>query len=133
VVIYVKRHPFFERHEDDLLCEIPIFMTQAALGASIKVPTIDGHTKMSIPQGTQPHTILRLKGKGLPNLENGDRGDQFVKVVVKIPKDLSQKEEKLLREFERAHSGGHGKTPPKDKKKKQKGKRKASSESEGKM
>ncbi len=103
VVTYVKPHDVFVRHGDDLACEIPINFVQAALGDRIEVPTISGEPEtLHIPHGTQPGASFRLDGKGLPNMNNGRRGDQHVVVRVEVPKRLSAEQKKLLAEFAKA-------------------------------
>jgi molecular chaperone DnaJ len=100
VSVNIRPHPIFERRGSDCLCEFPITFTQAALGAELEVPTIDGKVKYTIPEGTQSHTVFRLSGKGIPRLNARGRGDQYVKVVVEVPKNLTDQQKHLLREFE---------------------------------
>jgi molecular chaperone DnaJ len=100
VSVHIRPHPIFERRGSDCLCEFPITFTQAALGAELEVPTIDGKVKYTIPEGTQSHTVFRLNGKGIPHLHARGRGDQYVKVVVEVPKNLTEQQKHLLREFE---------------------------------
>jgi molecular chaperone DnaJ len=100
VVINILPHDFFTRDEADVICEVPITFTQAALGAEIEVPTLEGKVKLKIPVGTQSHKILRLKGKGLPRLGSYGRGDQLVRVIVEIPSRLSGEQKELLRKFD---------------------------------
>ena len=104
VFIRVKEDEFFSRQDDDVLCDIPISFTQAALGAEIQIPTLDGSHKLQIPRGTQSGTVFRIKKAGFPNVYGRGKGDQQVKVIVKIPTKLSKQQEELLREF--ARSGG---------------------------
>ena len=104
VVVHIKEHPVFIRHADDIICEIPISFAQAALGSEIEVPTLTKKAKLKIPPGTQTSTIFRLKGEGIPHLQVSGRGDEHVKVVVKIPKKLSSRQKELLYEF--AKMGG---------------------------
>jgi molecular chaperone DnaJ len=85
VTVIVREHPLFQREDYDVFCEMPISFTQAALGAKIDVPTLDGKVKMTIPEGTQSGKVFRLKGKGIPHLHSGQRGDQHVRVVVETP------------------------------------------------
>ena len=99
VVVHVREHPIFVREEYEVLCEVPISFTQAALGAQIDVPTLDGKVKMKIPAGTQTGKVFRLKGKGIPHLHGGGRGDQHVRVVVETPTDLSSAQRELLEQF----------------------------------
>ena len=100
VVTRVKKHKIFTRQGYDIMCDFPITFVEATLGAEIKVPTIDGEVSYSIPEGTQTGTVFRLKGKGVPKLHgNGTRGDQYVKIKVEIPKNLSEKQKDILRQF----------------------------------
>jgi molecular chaperone DnaJ len=99
VVIHVKEHPLFVREEYEVLCEMPISFTQAALGAQIDVPTLDGKMKMKIPAGTQTGKVFRLKAKGVPHLHGGGRGDQHVRVTVEVPTELNGKQRELLEKF----------------------------------
>jgi len=98
-VVRVVDHPFFERHGCDLLCQVPISFTQAALGAKIDVPTLEGTESMNVTRGTQSGDLYRLAGKGLPDVHSRRRGDILVQVLVEIPKKLSRRQEELLREF----------------------------------
>ena len=96
IEIRVKAHQFFRRKGDDLLLDLNINVAQAALGADIEVPTIDGTAKLSIPAGTQPGKIFRLKGKGVPNVRGGNRGDQLVIVNIEVPQRLTQDQRELF-------------------------------------
>ncbi|MCK4658259.1 MAG: molecular chaperone DnaJ, partial [Phycisphaerae bacterium] len=97
--VSIQSHPFFERHANDLVCRMPISFTQAALGAKVEVPTLDGRADFKIPQGTQSGKIFRLAGLGLPDIRTGRRGDELVQVVVETPTRLSNEQETLLRKF----------------------------------
>jgi len=99
IIINVKNHDIFERKGDDIYCEVPINFVQATLGDEIKVPTLDGKVKFTIPEGTQPGTTFRLKDKGIPHLNRHGRGDEYIKAKVIIPKHLSQEQKDLLKEF----------------------------------
>ena len=100
IITRVKDHKLFERQGFDILCDFPITFVEAALGAEIEVPTIDGKVKYDIPEGTQSGTVFRLKGKGVPRLHGGgSRGDQYVKIKVEIPKNLNDKQKDILRQF----------------------------------
>jgi molecular chaperone DnaJ len=99
VNIRVKPHPLFQRQGNDVICDIPITFVQAALGAELEVPTIDGNVKYQVPEGTQTDTVFRLRGKGIPYLRGSGRGDQYVKVIVEVPKKLNENQKKILREF----------------------------------
>lgn len=100
VTIRVKRHEIFERNGTDVYLNMPITFVQAALGCTVKVPTIDGLVEYTIPEGTQSETTFRLRGKGIPFLRGKGRGDQYVKVIVEIPRNLSSKQKEILKEFE---------------------------------
>lgn len=97
--VRVEPHPFLERHENDLVCRMPISFTQAALGASVEAPTLTGKAEVKIPPGTQHGQLFRLAGLGLPDLRSGRPGDELVQVLVEMPKKLNKKQEELLREF----------------------------------
>ena len=99
VVLHVKPHPFFEREGKNLYCSVPISFAQAALGAEIVIPTLDGEHKLKVPEGTQTGTTFRLRSRGLPALQSGGKGDLFVKVRVQTPSKLSKKQRELLEEL----------------------------------
>ncbi len=99
VYLYVKPHKFFERDGTTVLCEVPINIVQATLGAEIKVPTLDGQVIMKVPEGTQPGRVMRLKGKGIPSLRGGSRGDQLVRMKVVVPTRLTEKQKDALQKF----------------------------------
>jgi molecular chaperone DnaJ len=102
VHINVRPHSVFERKGTNIWCEIPITFTQAALGAEISVPTIDGRVTYKIHEGTQSGDVFKLKNKGVKNINGYGRGDQFVKVIVEVPKNLSPNQKEMLRNFESA-------------------------------
>ena len=112
--IRVASHEFFQRHDDDLLCEVPISISDAALGAQLEVPTIRGRARVNVPPGTQTGEVFRLRGQGLPRLESGGNGSQLVRVVVETPKKLTPRLRELfegLKEIEGtagAHPGKAG-------------------------
>lgn len=99
VYLYVKPHKFFERDGTTVLCEVPINIVQATLGAEIKVPTLDGQVTMKVPEGTQPGKVMRLKGKGIPSLRGGGCGDQLVRMKVVVPTKLTDKQKDALQKF----------------------------------
>ncbi|MGL5677716.1 MAG: molecular chaperone DnaJ [Cellulosilyticaceae bacterium] len=100
VTIYIKPHELFERRDMDVHMRMPITFAQAALGAELSIPTLDGNVKFSIHEGTQTGTTFRLQGKGIPSLRNQKhRGDQYVEVYIEVPKNLTSKQKNLLREF----------------------------------
>ena len=101
VEIGIKRHKIFDRDGVNVLCEMPVSFTQAALGAEIVVPTLDGKVKYTIPEGTQTGTVFRLRDRGIPELYNKNRrGDQLVRVVVETPTKLTKEQKELLRQLE---------------------------------
>ena len=97
--VQVKQHPFLQRDADDLIIRLPVSFTQAALGATIKVPSLNGSREMAIQPGTQHGTVIEAKGQGLPSIRSGRRGALLVQVLVEIPKKLNKKQQQLLREF----------------------------------
>jgi molecular chaperone DnaJ len=97
--VRVEEHRFLQRHGNDLVCELPLSFTQAALGAKVDVPTLKGKAEVVVPAGTQHGELLRLHRMGLPDLRSGRVGDQIVQVQVEIPRKLNSKQEALLREF----------------------------------
>lgn len=99
VYIGVKPHKIFKRQDDDVYMEMPITFVQAALGDTIKVPTLEGKADLKIPEGTQTHTNFRLKGQGIPHLRGSGRGDQHVRVVIATPTRLTDEQKKLLEQF----------------------------------
>ncbi len=98
--IYIKRHPIFTRQDYTVLCEVPISFTQAALGAEIQVPTLDGKVAFEIPEGTQTGTVFTLREKGVPVVNSRRRGDQRFTVVVETPTKLSKEQKDLLRQLD---------------------------------
>jgi molecular chaperone DnaJ len=96
----VFEHPFLKRVEDNLYCQIPITFTEAALGASIEVPTLSGKVRLRIPPGTQTNQQFRIRGKGIPHLRGWGQGDQICEVLLKTPTELSTREKELLKELE---------------------------------
>ncbi|MGL4739072.1 MAG: molecular chaperone DnaJ [Cellulosilyticaceae bacterium] len=101
ITVYIKPHELFERKGNDVHMRMPITFTQATLGAELAIPTLDGNVKFNISEGTQTGTTFRLQGKGIPNIRNKKhRGDQYVEVYIEVPKNLTQKQKNLLKEFE---------------------------------
>jgi len=90
VVVHVREHELFVRQDDDLLCEVPVHFTTAALGGEIEVPTLRGSAKLKIPAGTQYGTMFRLRGQGMPNVHGHGTGDLLVRVQVEVPSRLSR-------------------------------------------
>jgi molecular chaperone DnaJ len=99
VVLHVKPHAFFEREGRDLFCTVPISFTQASLGAEITIPTLEGEHKLKVPDGTQTGTVLRLRGKGVPSLKGGGKGDLHIQLRVETPRKLTKRQRELLEEL----------------------------------
>ena len=99
VFLQVKPHEIFSREGDDLLCEVPVSFIQATLGAEIEVPTLQGKATIKIPAGTQPGTLLRLKGRGVKNLQGYGMGDLHIRVQVEVPTHLNAGQKAKLEEF----------------------------------
>ena len=99
VGVTVRPHPIFEREGTAVYMEQEISYAQATLGAEVEVPTLDGKVKLSIPEGTQPGTTFRMRGRGIPSLRGGGRGDQFVSVKLAVPRGLTGSQKELLRQF----------------------------------
>lgn len=104
VMVNLRPDPLFERDGFDVWCDIPLTFTQAVLGDEIVVPTIDGKVKYNVPEGTQPGTVFRLRNKGIQYVNGRGRGDQYVKVNIEVPRNLSAKQKDTLREFEKLGS-----------------------------
>ena len=105
ITIRVKPHQMFRRDGYNVYVDLPVTFADAVLGATVKVPTIDGLVEYDIPEGTQPGTMFKLRGKGIPYIRGKNRGDEFVTVDVEVPKGLSPKQKELLREFEALSEG----------------------------
>ncbi|HEY6460638.1 MAG TPA: molecular chaperone DnaJ [Polyangiaceae bacterium] len=101
VQIQVRPHAFFRRDGDDVLCTVPVTFTHAALGGEVEVPTLDGKGKLRVPAGTQPGSVLRIKGKGIPHRGGMGRGDQRVEVAIEVPTQLTDRQRDLLAELAR--------------------------------
>ena len=99
ITVEVRRHEFFERDGSSILLTMPISITQAALGAELEVPTLDGKVKYDLPEGTQTGSVFRLRGKGVPYLRGNGRGDQYITVEVQTPKGLDAEQKALLRQL----------------------------------
>jgi len=96
ILINVRPHKFFRRHDNDILMDLEVNIAQAALGAEVKVPTVDGDEALRIPPATQPGVVLRMRGKGVPHLRTNGRGDQLVMVNVVIPRHLTVEQRELF-------------------------------------
>jgi molecular chaperone DnaJ len=100
VAVRIQPHPVFVRQGDDLVCKIEIPYPVAVLGGEVEVPTIDGSKiKMAVPQGTQPGKVFRIKGKGMPDLHTGRKGDLYIEVSIQVPSKLNERQRNALREY----------------------------------
>jgi molecular chaperone DnaJ len=99
ITVRVRPHPLFRREGDDVCCQVPITFAQAALGAEVVVPTLDGKGKLRVPPGTQPGALLRIKGKGIARKIGLGRGDQRVEVQVEVPTELTQRQRELMEQL----------------------------------
>ncbi|MGD8241199.1 MAG: molecular chaperone DnaJ [Desulfobacterales bacterium] len=104
VFIHVEAHEFFERDNTNIICRVPISFVQAALGTSLKVPTLEGEKTLKIPKGAQYGDVFRFEGQGIPSLRSGRRGDQIIQIIIKTPTGLNRKQETLLKDFEKLES-----------------------------
>src|SRR5262249_33837846 len=98
-VLRVKEHLLFRREGPHLVCQVPITFSQAALGADIEVPTLDGPEKHALKRGTQSGDVVCLHGRGMPSVRGGRQGDLLVQVVVETPRNLTKRQEELFREL----------------------------------
>jgi molecular chaperone DnaJ len=96
VTIHVEPHAFFKRVGDDVVCQVPVTFAQAALGGEVSVPTLDGKGTLRVPSGTQPSSLLRMKGVGIPKRVGSGRGDQVVEVLLEVPTSLTEKQRELV-------------------------------------
>ncbi|HMK07406.1 MAG TPA: molecular chaperone DnaJ [Anaerolineales bacterium] len=109
IVVHVRAHAYFRRRGDDVLLDVGVNVAQATLGGRITVPTVDGEETLTVPAGTQPGKVMRLKAKGIPHLQRGGRGDQLVVISVEIPRSLSPEQRELFEKL--GASLGNGVVP----------------------
>ncbi|MGM9873640.1 MAG: DnaJ C-terminal domain-containing protein, partial [Bacilli bacterium] len=102
IEVQVQEHNIFKRNGNDIHIEIPIDFADAALGIKIDVPTVYDDTNITIPSGTQPGDVIKIKGKGIKDLRSGKPGDQYVHIVVKIPTNLSKDQKEALNQYKKA-------------------------------
>jgi len=100
IFLYIEAHDFFSRDGDDIICQIPISFTQAALGSEIEIPTLNSKKNFTIPKGTESGEIFRIKGEGFSKLRGYGRGDQMIQIILKTPKNITKRQEEILKEFE---------------------------------
>jgi len=108
VAVRLAQHELFTRHGDDLLCELPVSFPQLALGHEIEVPVLGGTAKLKVPAGSQPHQVLRLRGKGMPRLRGGGHGDACYRLVLEVPSKLSARQREALEAFDAASKQERG-------------------------
>ena len=106
--VYVQAHAIFEREGSDIACTVPLSFSTAVLGGEVDVPTLDGTTKLKIPKGTRVGDVLRMKAMGMPRLNRSGRGDQFIRIVIDVPKSVNKRQEDLLREFAKLEDENRG-------------------------
>ena len=99
ITVYIKKNSVFTREGENVYVDVPLTFVQAALGCEVQIPTIDGSVSQRIPEGTQHGTKFRLKGKGIPYIRGNGRGDQYVRIIVEVPKNLSSRQKEILQEF----------------------------------
>ena len=103
ITVFVKPHPLFERDGNSVLMEMPVSFAQAALGAEIEVPTIDGRVKLTIPEGTQPGSVFRLRGKGMVSMKDANvHGDHYATIEIAVPRSLNRTARQKLMEYKEA-------------------------------
>lgn len=105
IFVTVKPHKLFTRENYDLYCDVTVSVTQATLGGEIDVPTLEDMIKYDLPEGTQPGTVLKLRGRGIQNMRGAGKGDLYIKVNVEIPRRLSDKQKELLHQFDETLTG----------------------------
>jgi molecular chaperone DnaJ len=108
IVIYVRPHEIFERHDGDISCEVPVSFATAALGGEVEVPTLEGRIMMKIPPGTQGNKVFRLRGKGIQRLHDYGRGDELVRVQIDVPANLSAEQKRVLKEYSKVSGESSG-------------------------
>lgn len=107
ITVMVRPHEIFRRDGTAVFCEAPITFTQAVLGGTLEIPTIDGKVKYDIPEGTQTGTVFRLRGKGIPVLNGRGRGDQYVTVNIETPRNLNREQKEALKKFSESLGEGN--------------------------
>lgn len=105
IYVSVRPHKVFTRRDNDLYCDLPVSFAQAALGGDVEIPTIEGNVAHAIGEGTQPGSVIRLRGQGVPSVRGGNRGDLYAKVVVQVPKRMNNAQKEALRAYDEAMGG----------------------------
>jgi len=108
VLVRIREHPVFTRHGADLLTDLPLSFPQLALGAEVDVPVLQGTERLKVPAGTQPHQVLRLRGKGMPRLRERGHGDACYRVILEVPPKLNARQREALEAYESASRDQRG-------------------------
>jgi molecular chaperone DnaJ len=108
VLVRIREHAVFARNGADLFCDLPVSFPQLALGAEVDVPVLDGKETLTVPAGSQPHQVLRLRAKGMPHLRGRGRGDACYRLLLEVPQKLNARQRDALEAFEAASSGQRG-------------------------
>jgi molecular chaperone DnaJ len=108
VVVRLQQHETFTRNGDDLYADLPLSFAQLCLGAEIEVPALNGHATLTVPPGSQPHELHRLRGKGMPRLRDRGRGDACYRLILEVPQKLNTRQREALEAFEAASKGQRG-------------------------
>ena len=103
IIVNIKKHPYFTREGYNVWFDKHVSIVEATLGAELEVPTLDGNVKYNMPAGTQPGDVFKLKGKGIQRLNSVGKGDQFVRIIVDIPKNISSEQKNLLMQFDKTY------------------------------
>lgn len=103
IIVNIKKHPYFTREGYNVWFDKHVSIVEATLGAELEVPTLDGNVKYNMPSGTQPGDVFKLKGKGIQRLNSVGKGDQFVRIIVDIPKNISSEQKNLLMQFDKTY------------------------------
>jgi molecular chaperone DnaJ len=108
VLVRIREHAMFARDGSDLHCDLPVSFAQLALGVEVEVPVLNGRDTLKVPAGSQPHQIVKLRGKGMPHLRDRGRGDACYRLVLEVPHKLNAKQREALEAFEAASKGERG-------------------------
>jgi DnaJ-class molecular chaperone len=104
VEVHIQPHAYFRRKDNDVHLDLPVGLAEAVLGGKIEVPTIDGPVTMTVPEGSNTGTVLRLRGRGIVDPKSGQRGDQYVRLQVVLPKTVDRELDAFVREWAKAHA-----------------------------
>ena len=115
IYVTVRPHKVFKRQDYDLHCDLQVSFTQAALGGEVEIPTLEGNVAQTLSEGTQPGSVIRVRGQGVPSVRGGNRGDLYAKVVVQVPKRMNSAQKEALRAYDEAMGGVYSDTSGKKK------------------